>query len=292
MNPFNPSKFPAPSWRIQGHTIALKNTHLMGILNTTPDSFSDGGRFLEPDVAVKHGVRMWKEGAHIVDVGGESTRPGAHAVLIDEQCRRVLPVIEGLRAKTSDLMISIDTTDPEVAAAAVAAGADIINDVSGLRDPRMIEVAAKTGAGVVIMHMQGDPRSMQKNPVYNNVVDEVLGFLEERAGAAEKGGVHPEAIAIDPGIGFGKTLDHNLELIREIPRFTAWGRPLLLGASRKSFLETVTGVAVPDQRLWSTVGLSAFAVSLGARVLRVHDVKENRDAVRAVEAVLHGFGDE
>jgi dihydropteroate synthase len=256
----------------------------MGILNVTPDSFSDGGRFQTLEKALVRGLQMVEEGADIIDIGGESTRPGAQPVQPLEEIARTVPMIGRLREKTNAL-ISIDTRKADVARAAIAAGADIINDISALSDPEMVNVAAETGAGLVLMHMQGTPETMQKNPRYDDVVSNVWNFLEERMAFAVERGVAPEQIVLDPGIGFGKTDEHNLELLRGIPQLTIAGRPVLIGASRKQFIGRITGREVPAERLAGSLAVAAFAVLHGAQILRVHDVKESCDTVRLVDTL-------
>lgn len=256
---------------------------IMGILNVTPDSFSDGGRFLSPDAAVERALAMEKEGADIIDVGGESSRPGAEPVPVEEELRRVLPVLERLRGKLR-IPISIDTTKAEVAEAALRAGASIVNDISALRfDPAMAPLVAKFGAGLVLMHMLGTPKTMQQAPHYEDVVTEVRDFLAERAQYAQSQGIPREAIAVDPGIGFGKTVEHNLELLRRLPELVELGFPVLVGPSRKSFIGAILGLGV-EERLEGTLAACAVAVVRGADILRVHDVKEVR---RAADLALH-----
>lgn len=257
---------------------------VMGILNVTPDSFSDGGRFTQLDTAVAQGVAMARDGAAIIDVGGESTRPGSDRVSLDEELRRVLPVVERLRAETS-AVLSIDTYKAEVARRAVAAGAALVNDVSSLRmDPAMVEVVAETGCPVILMHMQGEPKTMQKDPHYDNVVDDVRAFLEQRMAFAVDHGVAEEQILVDPGIGFGKTVAHNLILLRELDTLKEIRRPVVLGASRKRFLGAILG-AEPDGRLMGTVASTVVGLMNGADVVRVHDVRENFEALRVVLAL-------
>ena len=273
-------------WRCRDRLLPVfDRTHVMGILNVTPDSFSDGGLFTDPEAAISRGIEMARAGADIVDVGGESTRPGADPVSSDEEMRRVLPVVEGL-ARRTDAVISIDTTKAVVAEAAVEAGAAIINDVSAMRfDVRMKEVARVSGAGVVLMHMVGEPRTMQQEPRYLDVVREVRQALDEWAAAAEKSGISRESIAIDPGIGFGKTAGHNLLLLKEIRELTELSRyPVVVGPSRKSFIGTTLDLPVGD-RLEGTAAVVAWAVANGAHVVRVHDVKEMVRVTRMVEAV-------
>ncbi len=263
---------------------------IMGILNVTPDSFSDGGRHGGLDRALEHARRMIAEGAEIIDVGGESTRPGAAEVSIQEEIARTRPVVVALRAEW-DGLISIDTMKSPVAAAALEAGADIVNDVSGLTaDPAMAGVCAKGGGGVVVMHMQGDPRTMQLAPRYEDVVAEVRGFFEERLAALVAAGIDAEAICFDPGIGFGKSVEHNLALLRALPDLAVGGRPLLLGVSRKSFIGKVLGSTDLADRAWPTVAITARAREAGVMIHRVHDVKPNVEALRMTEAILHGVG--
>lgn len=250
---------------------------VMGIVNVTPDSFSDGGRWAEHDAAVAHGERLASEGADILDVGGESTRPGSDVVPIAEEIRRVVPVIERLNAL--GVAISVDTMKPEVAREAVAAGARIINDVSGLRDERMAEVAAETGAAVVVMHMRGTPQTMQDDPRYDDVVAEVVDYLAGRIRWCESRGIPKARIAIDPGIGFGKTYEHNRDLLRRLDRFATLDCALLLGISRKGLLKTMTGKGM-DQRLTASVVSSLAGCTLGANVVRVHDVGPMIDAIK------------
>ena len=263
----------------------------MGILNVTPDSFSDGNEFLGCDAAVERGVQMEKEGADIIDVGGESTRPGAKPVSAKEELDRVIPVIEKLRA-TIAVPISVDTSKSEVADAAINAGASVINDVTaGRADERMLPLAAKRKAGVVLMHMQGEPRTMQKNPQYGDVVREVADFFRQQYDRALKCGVDPMRLAFDPGIGFGKTLEHNLSLLGNLEqlrvhdRNRSGTRPLMVGVSRKSFLGKMIGSNEMGERLAPTVALTAILRSRGADIFRVHDVKENVAALRTVEGV-------
>ena len=260
----------------------------MGILNVTPDSFSDGGRHADIGAALEHARRMIGEGAEIIDVGGESTRPGAPEVTVEEEISRTRPVIATLRAEW-DGCISIDTSKAAVAAAAIKAGADVVNDVSGLTaDPGMAGLCAASGCGVVVMHMQGDPRTMQVAPHYDDVVAEVRAFFEERMVTLVEKGIGPEAICFDPGIGFGKTVEHNLKLLREIGSLSAGGRPLLLGVSRKSFLGRVLGSTDLADRAWPTVAITASAREAGVMIHRVHEVKANVQALRMTEAILHG----
>jgi len=257
----------------------------MGVLNVTPDSFSDGGDFVDADAAVARGIQIAAEGADIIDVGGESTRPGAEPVPVKEEVRRVIPVIEKLRDKI-DILISIDTSKFEVASVALDAGASIINDVTaGRGDERMLPLAATRKAALVLMHMQGEPRTMQKNPQYGDVVREVADCFRQQYARAIECGVDPMAIAFDPGIGFGKTLEHNLSLLKNLERVRVHDRPLVVGVSRKSFLGKLIGSNEMRDRLAPTIALSAILRMRGADILRVHDVKENVAALRTVEGV-------
>jgi len=258
----------------------------MGILNVTPDSFSDGGRYAGVDAAVERAGEMIAEGAAVIDVGGESTRPGAAAVDAAVERARVVPVIERIAAGF-DVAISIDTSKLEVMTAAVAAGACIVNDVHALRAPGAREWAAGAGVGVCLMHMQGEPRTMQESPEYHDVVGEVCAFLLRERAACLEIGIAPEAIALDPGLGFGKRHEHNLALLKNLAHLAALGSPLLVGVSRKSLIGRV--LARPAlERLYGGLGLAALAVSLGARVVRTHDVAPTRDAIRMVNAVMEG----
>ena len=259
----------------------------MGILNVTPDSFSDGGRFAEVDAALERARQMTAEGAAIIDVGGQSTRPGALEVDEALEIARVLPVIEAIAANC-EVAVSIDSSKPGVMKAAVAAGACIINDVYALRVPGARAVAAETQAGVCLMHMQGEPRTMQESPHYNDVVGEVSEFLLHERQACVAAGIAAECIVFDPGFGFGKSLEHNLTLLKELSRFAALGAPLLVGVSRKSVIGKILGKALND-RLYGGLGLAALAVSGGARIIRTHDVGPTRDAIRCVSAVLQGL---
>jgi len=258
---------------------------VMGILNVTPDSFSDGGAFTDFDAACRRGVEMANLGAAIIDVGPESTRPGAARVSADEQISRSVGVIEYL-SKNSDAVVSIDTRDAEVALASIEAGAQIVNDVSALADERMGELVAAKGVGVVLMHMQGEPSTMQANPVYGDVVAEVLEFLTERAEFAQKCGVEKRRIFIDPGIGFGKTFEHNIELLRGIDSFVASGYRVLLGTSRKRFIGDITGKSLAEERVFGTAATVALAAAAGVSLVRVHDVGEMADVVKVARAVI------
>ena len=257
----------------------------MGVVNVTPDSFSDGGRFLDSAAAIEHGERLAGEGAGILDVGGESTRPGAEPVAEDEELERVLPVVEALAAAGHS--VSVDTTKLEVARAALAAGATLVNDVSAFRfAPGMAGLVASAGADCCLMHMLGEPRTMQADPRYEDVVSEVKAFLEERLAFAVREGVPEERIWLDPGIGFGKTVEHNLELLRRLDEIVAIGRPVVVGTSRKSFLGKLAGGRAEDERLPGTIATNVLALERGASVFRVHDVAPVADALRVAAATV------
>lgn len=277
-------------WAIRGGSVSLAAPVVMGVLNATPDSFSDGGRFLDPDAAARRAVQLVEEGAGILDVGGESTRPGAEEIPAAEEVARVVPVIEAIRRAGVSVPISIDTRKSAVARAALAAGAAIVNDVSALSDPEMAAVAAEHGAGLVLMHMKGTPRTMQERPEYDDVTAEVADSLAAAMDRAALAGVAPDRIALDPGIGFGKTVEHNLTLIREIPRLLRLGRPVLLGVSRKAFIGRLLGDAPPERRVHGTVGACVAGFDRGARIFRVHDVRPAVEALRIAHAVSAGAG--
>ena len=274
-------------WKIPRTTLDLSHrARVMGILNVTPDSFSDGGAHFALETALAHARQMIAEGAELIDIGGESTRPGAAAVAAAEEIARTIPVITALRAEW-DGLISIDTTKAAVAQAALAAGADIVNDVTGLlADPEMAGICAASGCGVVVMHMQGSPQTMQAAPQYVDVVAEVREFFEERFATLTAKGIDPAALCFDPGIGFGKSLDHNLELLRALEKLAVAGRPLLLGVSRKSFIGKILGTADLDAREWPTVAITSYAREQGVMLHRVHSVKPNMEALRMTEAIL------
>jgi dihydropteroate synthase len=267
-----------------GGQLELGSPVVMGVLNVTPDSFSDGGRFATPDAAIAHGLQLVAEGAAILDVGGESTRPGAVAVPAPEQLRRVLPVIEALRAR-SDVLVSIDTSEPEVIRAAAAAGAGLVNDVRGLLRPGALEAVADTGLAACLMHMQGEPGTMQQSPEYRDVVADVRTFLAGRVAACEALGIARGRLCLDPGFGFGKNTQHNLALLLGLPSLARLGLPLLVGLSRKSLLHALTGRPVGG-RLAGSVALATFAAWRGARIIRAHDVAATRDAMQVVAALL------
>ena len=280
-----------PSWRIRDGALPLgQRTLLMGVVNVTPDSFSDGGRHPTEGTAFAHAMELTREGADLLDVGGESTRPGAQPVPAAEEARRVVPVVRRLAAEGR--VVSVDTMKAEVAREALAAGARVVNDVTAGRDPETFRVVADHGAGLVLMHMQGDPGTMQREPRYSDVVKEVASFLLERARAAEAAGVARDCIVLDPGIGFGKTLEHNVALLRGLPELKRLGYPVLVGASRKGFVGTLTAeglqVPSPQDRVEGTLGAHVAAAALGADVVRCHDVRAHRRAFAVADRVLRG----
>ena len=272
-------------------TLDLSQPLVMGVLNVTPDSFSDGARFTSSVAAIEHGVRLAAEGAAIIDVGGESTRPGAESVTVAEELRRVLPVIEGLRQATrgSGVVLSVDSSKPEVMRAAAAAGVGFINDVRALREPGALEAAAATGCAVCLMHMQGEPRTMQLAPHYADVVAEVRAFLSGRVRACRGAGIESARLSVDPGFGFGKNLEHNLTLLRHLPELVADGQPVLVGLSRKSTVGKLTGREAGD-RVPGSVALAVIAALKGARIIRAHDVAATVDALKVTAAVGNGAG--
>lgn len=277
------------TWACAGQVLSIGPRPLvMGIVNVTPDSFSDGGQFAAADVAIDHAVRLATDGADLLDVGGESSRPGSKPVVLEEELARVVPVVRGLAGRVT-VPISVDTTKAEVARQALAAGASIVNDITaGLGDPDMMAVVRAAGAGVVLMHMRGTPETMQQDPTYADVVREVRDFLADRVQAWVSAGVPADRIAIDPGIGFGKTYDHNLALLRNLDALAALGRPVLLGVSRKGFLRQITGRPV-GERLPASLAAACFCVARGsAHVLRVHDVAATVDAARVLGALTAG----
>ncbi len=281
---------PSPSgklWACRDHHLVIGSVPLiMGVLNVTPDSFSDGGAYNSPSKAIAQALHMRAEGAHIIDIGGESSRPGATPVPPQEQISRVVPVIEGILANTPDAVISIDTTSAAVAAAAIAAGACIINDISGLtHDPDMPELALRTKAGLVIMHMQGTPGNMQDHPVYQDCVAEIHAWLQQRIETLTGIGIAPNAIAIDPGIGFGKKMCHNLEILHRLAHFSSLGVPVLVGASRKRFIGMIGNADDPQDRLPGSLAAVACATWNGAAILRVHDVAASLQAARIAAAI-------
>jgi len=271
-------------WRGGGRTWTIGARPLvMGILNVTPDSFSDGGLYADPEAAVARGLAMAADGADLVDVGGESTRPGAAPVAPETEAQRVVPVIRRLAA--AGVAVSVDTRHAGVAAEAVAAGACVINDVTGFRDPAMAALASRTGAGGVVMHMKGDPRSMQDLAVYDDVVEEVAAWLTDRLAVLTAAGVDAETLVVDPGFGFAKTAAHNASLLAGLGRLAALGRPILIGLSRKSWLGLLTGGRPPRERGAASLAALCAAVWNGARIVRVHDVRESADAVRVLDAL-------
>jgi dihydropteroate synthase len=277
---------PAKIWRHRTGEITLDRTRVMGILNVTPDSFSDGGRYFDPEAAIRHGIEMVDQGADLLDVGGESTRPGSDPVSADEEWRRIGPVIRGIAGKV-EAPVSVDTMKPDVAAKAIEVGASIVNDVSGLREPAMVRVVAQSHAGGVVMHMLGNPKTMQTHPEYADVVGEVRSFLAERIRVLKAAGMAAEAIAVDPGVGFGKAQEHNLVLLRRLDRIAALGHPVVVGVSRKSFIERLGGGA-PGERLPGSLAAATLAVANGAHVIRAHDVRDTVRAMRVADAIRSG----
>lgn len=267
------------------YVLDLRYPLVMGIVNVTPDSFSDGGKYVSTDQAVEHAMHLIAEGADILDIGGESTRPGATPVSLQEELDRVLPVIEKL-SRVSDVPLSIDTYKPEVMRAAILAGVDIVNDIRALQEPGALEIVAQSNVGVCLMHMQGHPQTMQINPQYNDVVLEVKSFLSVRMAAAEKAGIEKNRIVLDPGFGFGKRTLHNIALLKDLQSLTELGRPLLVGLSRKSVLGQIMGADSVYERQYASLSASVIAVMNGARIVRVHDVKATADALKVVSAVL------
>ena len=277
-------------WRCGSHVIPLgRRTLLMGIVNVTPDSFSDGGSYASVDDAVKHAIQMVADGAELLDVGGESTRPGSDVVASDEEIRRVVPVVRRIVDELPDVPVSVDTRKAEVARAAADGGATIVNDVSAGADPAMFGVVADSGAGMVLMHMKGEPKTMQDDPSYYDVVAEVRGFLGDRVEAAVQAGIELERLCVDPGIGFGKTLEHNLAILHDNRAFHHLGVPVLVGPSRKRFIGTLTDTEV-DDRIEGTAGVVAWCAAQGVDVVRVHDVKDMTRVVRVVDAIARPAG--
>ncbi len=280
-------------WRHRLGEIVLDRTHVMGVLNVTPDSFSDGGRYSAPEAAIQRALDIAEQGASILDVGGESTRPGSATVPADEEWRRVDPVLQSVVRKL-DIPISIDTRKPEIAAKALERGAAIVNDVSGLSDPRMARVISRARAGAVVMHMQGVPMTMQTAPQYADVVGEIRDLLAGRVKAAMEDGVERQAIAIDPGVGFGKSVEHNLAILRNLDPIAALGHPVVVGVSRKSFIARLGGGEPMRDRLAGSVAAATLAVAHGAHVIRAHDVADTVRAMRVADAILasrHGVGE-
>ena len=278
------------NWRCGSHVVLLRRrTLVMGILNVTPDSFSDGGSYSNVDDAVKHATQMVADGADLLDVGGESTRPGSEVVLPDEEMHRVVPVIRRIVDEHPDVPVSVDTRKPSVARAALEAGATIVNDISAGGDPSVFGVVAETGAGMILMHMKGEPKTMQDDPTYYDVVAEVRGFLGERIEAALAAGIDRGQLCIDPGLGFGKTLEHNLAILHDIRAFHHLRVPVLVGPSRKRFIGTLTDTEV-DDRIEGTAGVVAWCAAEEVDIVRVHDVKEMTRVVRVVDAIARAQG--
>ena len=277
-------------WQLRDRTIQVERPLVMGILNVTPDSFSDGGRFIDPDAAVARAITMLDEGADIIDVGGESTRPqGARAVPADDELQRVLPVVRRIAAERPDATISVDTVKSEVAGAAIAAGAHLVNDVSGLRlDPRIAALCAERRAGLVLMHSRGSVADMATfvHADYASLVEDVVRELQASLDTARAAGVALESIAIDPGLGFAKRAEDSIRMVAAVPRLTAWGRPVVIGASRKRFVGAITDATDPNDRLNGTLGANVAALALGARIFRVHDVRPHRDALDVAWEIL------
>lgn len=276
---------PPPPVKCRGRTLDFNRTRVMGVLNATPDSFSDGGAFLDPEAALDRIAQMTEEGADVIDVGGESTRPGSGAVDEAEEIGRVLPILERMDAEKGPL-VSVDTSKAGVARAALGAGAHIVNDVTGLEDPQMRAAAAEFGAAAVVMHMKGRPRTMQGNPEYADLAREVSGYLRKRAREAERAGV--ASVLIDPGVGFGKSWNHNLELLRRVGALRRLGRPVVVGVSRKAFIGAATRVEAAGERLIGSKVAEAFAVIGGADMIRTHDVRAAVEAARMGEAIARG----
>lgn len=274
---------PAAHWKCGRYSFALTHPLIMGILNVTPDSFSDGGRFSSSGQAIDEALRMVEQGADMIDVGGESTRPGSDEVSSYEELERVLPVVEALVAH--DVVVSVDTRHAEVARACVEAGTSIINDVSGFRDPQMVEVAAHSEVGLVVMHMLGEPKSMQADPHYEDVVQEIAAYLRSQALMLEHAGVAHERICIDPGPGFGKKREHNFSLLKATPTLASLGWPLMVAISRKSFVGFITGVEQANERVMGSVMGACYAAEHGAAVARVHDVEQTSQAFRMLQAI-------
>jgi len=277
-------------WKLRDRSVNLSRSGLiMGVLNVTPDSFSDGGQFLDEEAAFRHAARMVAEGATILDVGGESSRPGSEPVALEEELRRVIPVIKRIRGRFPDLLVSIDTYKAETARQALAAGADIINDISALRaDQAMIDALRRSGAGVILTHMRGTPKTMQIDPRYEDVVGEVFEFLRRRRDELLRCGVDRDRIAIDPGYGFGKRVQDNVELVRQLGRFAELGQPIVVGISKKSVIAHLLGdpKLQTEDRMWPTVALTSLLREKGAQIFRVHDVRPNLEALRMTEAIL------
>lgn len=286
---FTPVPANATIWRFGSYRLRCDHPSLLGVINVTPDSFSDGGRFLDPSQAVEQGLKLVADGADIIDIGGESTRPGSDPVSVEIELSRVIPVIEGLRESCCPTPISIDTRKLKVAEKAVESGAEIVNDVSALRDdPDLALFCAEKGLGVILMHMLGTPRTMQESPHYGDVIAEIGAFFEDRLGFATESGISHERIVFDPGIGFGKLLEHNLRILRECGSWLKLGRPILVGPSRKRFIGEILDVDV-NNRLPGTIGACVAALASGARLFRVHDVAPVRQALLVAHSILSGL---
>lgn len=281
-------RFPAfrpHEWRVRGRVLDNRDhTLIVGVLNVTPDSFSDGGLYQDAAAAVRHGLELWGQGADLVDVGGESARPGAAPVGASEEIRRVVPVVGELAR--AGVLVSVDTSKPEVAGAALEAGAVVVNDITALSDPATAQVAASFGAGVVLMHMQGTPATMQDDPRYGDVVAEVKAFLAARAASAEAAGIDPAAICLDPGLGFGKTVEHNLALLHGLSELASLGRPVMVGASRKRFLAAILGPLPPAARDAASAAAHVLAIAFGAVAIRTHDVVGGLQTARVADAIV------
>jgi dihydropteroate synthase len=274
---------------LKGREFHLKNgkTYIMGILNVTPDSFSDGGKFYSIDSALKQVEKMLEQGADFIDVGGESTRPGAEAVSVDEELKRVIPVIEEVTKRFEDVIISIDTYKAKVAKQAIDAGALIVNDISGLKfDSQMASVVSSCNVPVILMHIKGTPKNMQKNPVYNNLLNEIFDFFQDSLKILENADGDISNVIIDPGIGFGKTFEHNIEILKRLKEFSSLGLPILIGASRKSFLGTILNTQNPEERILGSLSVAAISALRGAKILRVHDVKETYEVLQVADALI------
>jgi dihydropteroate synthase len=272
-----------PRWQIRSGDVDLSRPRIMGVINITPDSFSDGGKYLDPLAACRHAESLVRDGADLLDIGGESSRPGSDPVPQEQELERVIPVIR--EVISLGVPVSVDTGKPRVAEAALEAGASIVNDVTGLADPTMAPLVAGAGAGLIIMHMKGTPRSMQEDPRYDDVTSEVGAWLQERRGTAESHGVPREAIVLDPGIGFGKRLVHNLELLARLDELVRLGSPILIGVSRKSFIEKLTGTEQPEDRVPGSLAAMIAARDGGAMLFRVHDVAATRQALTVFESI-------